>query len=364
MENMLYPTDVQTIVEDDGRQIIKTYTLSDGEDPAYIPRDSFELDGWRYELAEIIQSKASSADSRPHTETVEIETDSNDLNEIMEQLSPTLEHESADGYCGLLTLDLASVKCEAISYNNSGYTVTTTREYVNLPANDLYFIPKTITENGRSLALDSVEWEVQGSTNVGYTDIPSSYRAIAKYTGSAVQSIATGYVTTADYTGEITRESAGSTVYVAHFAGTPVSSASEESEPASTPAQDKAQVSIPVATMIGIFAIIALLGGAAAFLFLRHNVKVYSIGEDGQHDLVAKVRISAKNPVIDLTALNEVAENRRFRLEIDKLAAKSLNGTVLDAVFGPAKLHHKIAYEGNIYRIEADFHTMTIKAIY
>ena len=100
-EKVLYPTDVQTVTQGDGRQIIKTYNRSEGEDPAYIPRDSFELDGWRYELAEIIQSKTHSADSRPHPATVGIETDSNGLNEIIAQLYSPLEHAT---YAGFLTL--------------------------------------------------------------------------------------------------------------------------------------------------------------------------------------------------------------------------------------------------------------------
>lgn len=357
----LYPADVQTVTEDGGRQIVKTYTLSAGENPADIHRDSFERDGWLYELTDITQSITGGTDTRPHVETVEIETGSNDLNEILGQLSPALEYESVDGYCGLLTLDLASVKCEAAGYNNSSYTVTATREYQHLPANDLYFIPKTITENGRTLALDSVEWAAESYTNVGYSDIPDSYRAVAKYTGKASQSVATGYVTTADYTGEITKTIAGNAVYTVFFTGSAINPAPEESEP--TPAPDTDSGSIPIVLLIGVAVIIALLAGAAAFLFLRHNVKVYSVGEDGYRVLVAKVKISVKNPVIDLTPLDG-SESRCFGLEIDKPAAKSLNGSKVDVIYGPAKLQHKIAYEGNVYKIEANFHDATIKAIY
>ena len=63
----LYPTDVQTITEENGRRIIKTYILAPGESNAGIPRDSFTLDGWQYEFADVTQSKTSETDARPHT---------------------------------------------------------------------------------------------------------------------------------------------------------------------------------------------------------------------------------------------------------------------------------------------------------
>jgi hypothetical protein len=371
-EALLYPTDVQTLTEGDGRQIVKTYTLKDGDDPSSIPRDSFISEGWQYELTDVTEDNTGGTDTRPHVETVEIDTDSNDLDEVMELLAPMLEHESEDGYSGTLTLDVDSIECEAAGYENSGYAVTVTREYPDLPANDLYFIPKTITENGQTLALDGVEWEAQSSVNVGYSDIPSSYRAIAQYTGTASQRVATGYVTTADYAGEITKEIAGETTYVAHFEGKeiiPVSQETEQtdaSEPASTtaPAPDADSTAIPVIPIISAVVIIILLGGAAAFFFLRHNVKVYSVSGHGNRVPVAKVRISAKNPEIDLTPLGGRSDNRVFVLEIDRLASKTLDGVKLCVVLDDLRMYHKLAYEGDAYCIEANFNEVSIKAIY
>jgi hypothetical protein len=247
--------------------------------------------------------------------------------------------------------------------------VTVTREYADLPANDLAYIPKTVTDNGRTLALDSVEWAAQSSANVGYTDIPSRYRAVAKYTGRASQSVATGYVTTASYSGEITKTVEGETVYIAYFIGTETSVPPQETEPgntsvsASPSAPDADNAGIPIVPLAFAVVIIVFVAGVAAFLFLRHNVKVYSIGEDGNRALTAKVRVSAKNPVIDLTPLESRPE-KRFLLEIDRLAAKSLNGKTVEVIFGSAKLGCQIAYEGNAYRIEANFRDQTINAIY
>ena len=58
----LYPADVQIVIEDGKRQIVKTYTLTAGESPDNIPRDSFERDGWLYTLTDITQERTSGAD--------------------------------------------------------------------------------------------------------------------------------------------------------------------------------------------------------------------------------------------------------------------------------------------------------------
>jgi len=365
MKDVLYPADVQTVIEDGARQIIKTYILTDGQTPADIPRDSFERGGWRYELTDITEKKTSGTDAKNHTETVKINTSSNNLNTIIGQLAPTLEYQSEDGYYGILTLDLATVKCEAAGYKNSSYTVTATREYPHLSTNDLSLIPKTITDNGQTLQLDDVTWEVQRYVNVDYEDIPESYRAVAKYTANASKSVVTGYVTTADYVGEVSKMVKGDTVYAAYFVGIEIAPTKKPTEPpATTSPTDPTKPatsgngSVPIVPILFVFGILAALAaGAYAFLFMHRNVKIY---RDNFRVLVAKDKISAKSMTIDLTPLDDIC----FGIEIDKFTAKTLNGKTVEVRHGSGSLKHKIAYEGNTYRIVADFGAGTIQAIY
>ena len=368
MRDELYPADVQTLAVDGARQIIKTYILSVGQSPADISRDTFERDGWRYTLTDITEKRVSGTDARSHTETVEINTDSNDMNKIISLLSPSLEYQSQDGYAGILTLDLSSVKCEAAGYKNSSYTVTATREYPHLSTNDLSLIPKTITDNGRTLTLDDVTWEAQQTANVDYYDIPSSYRAVAKYTAKASRSVATGYITTADYTGEIVKPVTGDTVYTAFFEGKEINPAPKptpmpEPTPTPPPATPTPEPIVPdsgdtpfIPILIGLVALAALTG-AGAYFFMRRNVKIY---RDGFRVLAAKDKISAKNKLIDLSPL----DGDCFGIEIDALTAKALNGQTVEVRYGQNRLKHRIAYEGNAYRIEADFAENTIQAVY
>ena len=379
MKDELFPADVQTVITDGTRQIIKTYILTKDQSPADIPRDSFERDGWHYTLTDMTEKRTNGADKRNHTETVVINTDSKDLNVILKELSQTLDYKSDDNYCGLLALDITSIKCDIAGYKNSSYTITATREYPNLSNNDLSFIPKSITDNGQTLQLDDVTWEIQSYITVDYDKIPEIYRAVAKYTATATKSLVTGYVTTAEYSGEITKNVKGDTIYAAYFWGNeinPIPSTTETTElPEPTNTSETSESTEPIdilpkenthkqgvngfslVPILISFAVVVALAGAALFFLNRRNVKIY---RDNFSVLVAKDKIHAKNPVIDLSPL----EGKHFGIEIEKFTAKTLNGKSVEIRQGSASLNHKIAYEGNAYRIEADFGAGIIQAIY
>ena len=220
-------------------------------------------------------------------------------------------------------------------------------------------------------------WEVQRYINVDYEDIPDSYRAIAKYSAKASKSVVTGYITTADYIGEVSRTVNGETVYTAYFSGSeidpqpkptepppPTTAPTTEpptTEPTTTPAPVTQNGEFPIVPfLIALAVIAALLAGAGAYWFLlRHNVKVYQ-DKDDHRTLVAKDKISVKKPMIDLSPL----EGYIYSVVIDKYTAKAMNGHTVELKHGSVILKHKIAYEGNTYTIELDFDERTIQAIY
>ena len=55
----LFPSSVYETQTNGGRQIIKTYTLSDDENPYDISRESFEREGWLYELSDITKTETA-----------------------------------------------------------------------------------------------------------------------------------------------------------------------------------------------------------------------------------------------------------------------------------------------------------------
>ena len=384
----LFPTDVVLVIEDDKRQIIRTYILLPGQCPSNIPRESFERDGWLFVLTDITQRRTTEIETRYFSKTVEISTDTNDLNEIIPLLYPTIEYHSEDGFFGVLYLDISSVNCEIAGRETRSFTATATRTYPNLSSNDVSLIPRTITENGRTLTLTSVSWEAQSYSNVDYHNIPNSFRAVATYSANATRTVITGYITTAEYSGEITREIPGDTIYTAFFLGTeihpepqevyepelyenstdePKEKTIEKSEPydeQELPEQyffaenySFGERKIPILPILAVVIIISALAGVGAYIARRRNVKVY---EDNFRTLIAKDRINLKNKRIDLSPLQGI----HFGIEIEKGTAKYLNGQTLDIRHGDIRLVHTIAYEGNAYRLEVDIAAGVVQAKY
>jgi hypothetical protein len=194
----------------------------------------------------------------------------------------------------------------------------------------------------------------------------------------------TGYITTAEYFGEITKTIAGDTIYTAHFWGTEIAvdngqvtvdSYKDESDDNGQAAkvdgyegddETNAELSaissqqssdLPIAPILITLAVLGAVAGAAAYFHKRRNVKIY---RDNFSVLIAKDKISVKSKSIDLTPL----DGNQFGIEIEKLTAKSLNGKAVEIRHGTSGMTHRIAYEGNAYRIEVDFNAGTIQGIY
>lgn len=208
----LYPAEIMESTEGDYSRLEKIYHLTAADNPADIPTEDFEREGYHYTLLDLTRTDEAETDTKYYSETVTFDSDSNNMDKILPQLAATCEADTEDGYSGVLTLDTSKVKVEASGYSSSSRTVTATRTYPNLSDADLSLVPKTTQEGGRTLSLADVQWQENG----GY------YTASASYTGTASTKYATGYTVTATYTGEVSRTTNSAATYVATFSGVPV----------------------------------------------------------------------------------------------------------------------------------------------
>ena len=208
----LYPTEVVETETGGGRRLEKVYLLTAADNPANIPTNDFEREGYRYTLLDVTRQDYTESETREHTETVTLDSGTKDMDKIMPQLAATREVTTEDGFTGILTLDTSSITVEAAGYGSSSRTVTATRTYPNLSDADSSLIPKTITDGGRTLTLADVQWLEAGEF----------YNATASYTGTATSKYATGYVITAEYAGEVVKTISGEMIYTAVFSGTPI----------------------------------------------------------------------------------------------------------------------------------------------
>lgn len=218
-----YPTAVTR--SEDGGEIRKMYDLGPEDDPAGIPRSDFEQEGYHYTLTDLLKQELPANESRQHTETVSVPSQSKDMGAVLALLPQTKEFITEDGLAGTLALKLDTVKVEVAGYGSSTKSVTASRTYPGLADQDTQYIPKSITDNGHSLTLQTVNWQTEGDGH---------FTAVASYSGSATSSYVKGYTVTADYAGTVSRINLNKIRYVAIFEGTALEPAPTE-EPGDTP---------------------------------------------------------------------------------------------------------------------------------
>lgn len=359
----LYPVDVVGVEENGVQWIVKTYELSEEEKPDWIPNDGFERGGWQYNLTDIVRKETTATDTREHIETITVNTDTKNADAVIKHLEPTLEYESDDGYIGTLTLDITTIKTETAGTKSSSYTVSATREYPHLSANDTSLIPKTITENGKMLTLQGVNWRTDRIVAVDYNELPYSYTAVATYTATGSKSVVTGYITTAEYKGTIAKLIEGKPIYTAYFAGaeivppTPEPTATPKPTPKPTPVPTPTPLpepTSPIPAIAGTTGRAGLLGGVVFFFFFRRNVKVHNL-KDEKYMPIGKTRVTARNPIINLTPFADKAATGSFILVLDKPAAKSMSGKTVTINYGDKSFQHIIDSDSGEYQFSVDF---------
>lgn len=316
------PVPESLVVENlNGRQrIVKTYTLSPEVDPEALQEADFDYDGYHYAWSYTTKEEHPYLDTKAAVETVTVETAKNDLGLILEQLAPTIAYDDGE-YTGELALDHTTLATVAAGYTTKYSTVTETKVIGNLDRNDMSYVPATTVKNGKTLSLANVEWQVTGTALVGEALVPSLYQAVATYSASSSYNAATGYVTTAEYHGEVSSAGVESVTYTVIYTGTAI-------EPeAPVPTGPFAGVSAHPAAAAALAALLLLLAAWAVFLFLRRkNVYVYRPGEKPRdYEVIARFRVSPESPSIDLSAL-EPYPTGTVAVEVKRPLAKKLVG--------------------------------------
>lgn len=298
-----YPTAIS--VSDDGTELKKIYDLSPEADPAGIPRSDFERNGFHYTFVDILRQELPEYEERSHTETVTVNSQKKDMESVLALLPQEREVVTDDGLIGTLTLKLDTVRVEVAGYGSSTKELTATRTYPNLDGQDTAYIPKTVEDNGRTLTLQTVNWQTSSSDNVDGYAIGERFTAIATYAGTSTSSYVSGYTVTADYTGMVSHINLDRVRYVAIFEG--VSLAPVEPEPTGTPtpteelsadltvretenvpansAEPAAPASFPWKLVVIPFGIIALIGaGVGVALTMKRRSEVSEIGENEEDE--------------------------------------------------------------------------------
>ena len=252
-----YPSQVSYSLNNGIFEVRKTYEMQVDEEPSAQAKQSFEQDGYSFVLTDMLRQELPEQQSKAYTETVTVNSDSKELTASLPLLADTKEITTEDGFTGTLKLDTGSITVEPAGYKNNSWTVSATRTYPNLSSMDLEYIPKTTTENGRTLNFSTVDWQTDNTENVDDDTIGNRFSAVVTYTGTASSRNVTGYTVTAQYSGEVEKVLLDKVQYVAVFHGTPL--VVQEAEVEEVPTMDWRYLAIP-----GGLILLCLAGFAAA----------------------------------------------------------------------------------------------------
>lgn len=322
----------------DGRHVyIKTFEASPDEDPSLLKEKPFEQDGFSYTYYETAKEEIPFVEKREETQTATVTTADNSVQAILQQFEPDMDYEGEDGFIGKLLLDHASVKTEVEGYKNQTFTVKDTMTIMGLSNNDPSNIPKTTVKDGVTLNLQNVDWSAQESAAVDFETVTTKYKAVAYYSGSYSKKVPTGYISTVEYKGEVTKTRIEKVIYTLTYIGTELPKPTPEPtpEPTSGPEVPQEKESSFKWLIVGIAICLAIIGGAvAAFFIFFYNTFIYLKNAD-EYRLIAKRRIKWNNPVVDLNGLDvsgkEVAVNVK-RIIAGKLFGRHIK-TVADEGF-------------------------------
>lgn len=228
--------------------------------------DEFEQDGYAFCRSDVlVKQLEGTTETKTASKTVTAAAHTDEKDKLLSTVEQTLDY-SQDGYTGQLKLDASAISFAETDRTSYGYTLRETREYDGLDRNDAAYIDKTMQKNGVTLELESVDWQVMGTTPVDGTLVPNLYKATATYSGRATASKASGYTASLVYSGEVTKTSPGQQQVSVIYRGSPIASGAAD--------RDRSDI----ATALGMCALSFVFAscGAALVVFLsyRHKKKI------------------------------------------------------------------------------------------
>ena len=305
------------------QRLVKTYTLVPDIDPETLKEPSFEYDGFTYTWAYTTKEEHPFLETKDVVEIITVETAKNDLAQILAELTPSIEYDDGS-FSGELTLDHTTLTTEAAGYTTKYSKTTETKVIAHLDRNDMSYVPATTVKNGKTLSLANVDWQVTGTTLVGESLVPSQFQAVATYSASNSYKAATGYVTTAEYHGEVTSEGIKNITYTVVYTGTEILPEIPD-EPPEKPSGFMLTSEHMRMTAIILLSLL-LIGLLVILIRRRKNVYIYVPGDEPRdYKLIARFRVNVKSPSINLCKV-EPYPSGTVAIEVKRSLAQKLEG--------------------------------------
>lgn len=337
--NCLAATQENTNITDDKLSCYKTYLVQEDEKDTFIENLDKEIEvfGEKYTFESYTSEGGTTTDTIDITTTKKIISDTNNLNNIINQLGKTIHYEK-DGYIGEYQLNTENIQ---IKTNYNGFRedlIEETINYTGLERNDLDFIPKQTEKEGLILDLLNVEWEVETTKMIGEYEVADLYTAKCYYAGKQRVNYPNTYSVTAEYTGTATKEILTPYTYTVKY------NKVEEEIPTVTPeiVEKKENDILPIASGSTVIILVILF-------FLSKNVTIYNY-KDGKYVKLGKTILN--NNTINLTKYSMSEVTNKYKLEFSKRLTNKLQGKMITISKGKNKIKTLVNTDSEKYSIE------------
>ncbi len=308
-ENVVYSKDGINYID-------KVYSVEQAEEKDFIKNIEQEItiDNIKYIYADTKIENQDTIESREINTTKTCVINTNNREKIIETLGKSIEY-NEDGFIGTYILDENTIN---IKTHNNGYydrLIDKTVEYTELPKNDLDYVPKQITYEGKTLDLLSTKWDETATKKIGDATVGAEYKAICYYATTERIYRPNTYTITAKYTGVAEKNVLKPLKITISY---------KEVKKTEEPQELKEKDNDVIPVLGGTSGIIIFLG--ALFLFMK-NVKIYNY-QNGKWVYVGKALVLKGKIKLDRFRNKEVTN--KYRIELSKaLTRKYKDKTII-----------------------------------
>jgi hypothetical protein len=287
--------------------------------------DTIEIDSIKYNLQNKERLELETTNSKTEEQTKTLELSTNKKDKILDSFEESIKYDDGE-FSGDLYRQDNSLKITPIKHGKYEKVFTIDKQYTNLNKADLDYIPKEITEDGYTYSLTKCEWNIAENENIQNISMPKSYTATTTYKTVKTLEYPYTYKCELTYNGEISKVSKDTVQYTLTYKQQPKEEITENKT-----------------------SILPYLGGTGVFLvvifFLLPNAKITNY-YDGKYKTIKYIRVSTKNPKVNLKHLPN-AKTNVFSIKFSDKLDKKLTGKAI-TIITPKTTYQKMIMNKSI----------------
>lgn len=287
--------------------------------------DTIEIDSIKYNLQNKERLELETTNSKTEEQTKTLELSTNKKDKILDSFEESIKYDDGE-FSGDLYRQDNSLKITPIKHGKYEKVFTIDKQYTNLNKADLDYISKEITEDGYTYSLTKCEWNIAENENIQNISMPKSYTATTTYKTVKTLEYPYTYKCELTYNGEISKVSKDTVQYTLTYKQQPKEEITENKT-----------------------SILPYLGGTGVFLvvifFLLPNAKITNY-YDGKYKTIKYIRVSTKNPKVNLKHLPN-AKTNVFSIKFSDKLDKKLTGKAI-TIITPKTTYQKMIMNKSI----------------